>query len=869
MSSGNFSKGVMPMTRKIYSTPAAATLRTVALVAAAMISLAACSGGAPTTENPVPPTQTGNSDKYPANAPPPATSDVQSFKIHVWDNLVGDDRCGGCHKNNQTPRFVRDDDINLAYQDANTVVDLSNPGLSRMVTKVRGGHHCWTSDNNVCGDTMVRWIQAWADDSGGGGGRQIVLTAPTLADPGPSRVMPTSAADGGALSFANTVYPILKDADKGNCGRCHRSNAATPQQPYFAADDVDVAFEQARTKMNLDAPALSRFVVRLRSEFHNCWRVPANGSVDCAASANIMENAIAQFSSGIPVTPIPSSWVTSKALGMYGGTIASGGSRYDNNAIAIYEFKEGTGSIAHDTSGVNPALDLTLSSTAAGGYQWVGGWGVQFTGGKAQGLTSTSSKLKNLIGTTSEYSIEAWAAPANVTQEESRIVSYSGGLQSRNFTLGQTLYNYDFFARTANTDANGMPALSTPDAQRVLQATLQHVVVTFDPVNGRRIYVNGVFTGTADSSGASLGTWDDTLAFVLGNEASGNRPWLGTLRMVAIHNRALTAEQIKQNFDAGVGEKYFVLFSVSHLINVPESYIMFEVSIYDSYAYLFNHPTFISLDPNATPGSLVIKGMRIGINGTEPLVGQAYKTLDTTITDSMYSSVGGASLSNIGTIIASERGAAADEFFLTFEQLGSNLNVRTEPAPAQPAPLPDEPRPSDIGVRTFDGINDAFSKITGVGKNNTKVKTTYANVRQQLPANENFQAFLSSHQISIAQLAVAYCNEMVSDSTLRTNFFGGANTSSPLVSTADIDAVVNPIVDKVAGINIATQPLTGAPPTLPENMHDLLTKLINNTDPNSALGLCAGTNTCGPTRTPTVMKAACAAGLASAVTLVQ
>ena len=34
---------------------------------------------------------------------------------------------------------------------------------------------------------------------------------------------------------------------------------------------------------------------------------------------------------------------------------------------------------------------------------------------------------------------------------------------------------------------------ATADADEDLQATLQHVVATYDPVNGRRIYVNGVF----------------------------------------------------------------------------------------------------------------------------------------------------------------------------------------------------------------------------------------------------------------------------------------------------------------------------------------------------------------------------------------
>src|SRR5690606_2535514 len=126
--------------------------------------------------------------------------------------------------------------------------------------------------------------------------------------------------------------------------------------------------------------------------------------------------------------------------------------------------------------------------------------------------------------------------------------------------------------------------------------TLQHVVMTFDPVNGRRIYVNGEFTGDMDSQGGgTLGDWDNSFALVLGNEVSNNRQWVGVIRLVAIHNRALTPEQVKQNFEAGVGEKFFLLFGIEHIVDVPQSYIMFEAEQYDSAGYLFTNPRFISL----------------------------------------------------------------------------------------------------------------------------------------------------------------------------------------------------------------------------------------------------------------------------------
>ncbi len=125
-----------------------------------------------------------------------------------------------------------------------------------------------------------------------------------------------------------------------------------------------------------------------------------------------------------------------------------------------------------------------------------------------------------------------------------------------------------------------MPSLLTLDKDRDAQAALQHVVLTYDPVNGRRLYVNGKFTGDVDprGGGGSLADWDDSFAFVLGNETTGTRPWAGVMRLVAVHNRALTLKQIQQNFAAGVGERYFLLFNVSDLVNVPKAYVMLEAS---------------------------------------------------------------------------------------------------------------------------------------------------------------------------------------------------------------------------------------------------------------------------------------------------
>jgi len=804
-----------------------------ALAAAVLAGLlSACGGGAKTVENPV--TTGGAAPSY--SGPPPATADVQAFKINVWDNLKASNRCGQCHTaGGQAPEFVRQDDINLAYAAANTIVTLSSPRDSRMVTKVAGGHNCWLASTDACADILTTWISNWAGASGASAAG-VELKPPALRDPGASKTFPEAPA-----LFASTVHPVLEEY----CSRCHTSSAANAQSPFFASSDVAEAYSAAKVKINLDQPETSRLVVRLRSEFHNCWS-------DCAANANEMEAAIRAFADAIPLTEIDPTLVLSKALTLYDGTVASGGNRYNANLVGLWEFKTGSGTVAYDTSGVEPALNLSLS----GDFSWVGGWGVNIRSGKAQGSTTASRKLHELIAATGEYTVEAWVAPGNVAQEEARIVSYSGGTTTRNFMLGQTLYSYDFYNRSSTTGQGGDPVLTTSADDEDLQATLQHVVATYDPVEGRRLYVNGEYTEDLDpAAGGTLGDWDDTFAFVLGNEVSGDRQFQGVFRLVAVYNRALTPGQVAQNFQAGVGEKFYLLFSVSHLVEVPQAYVMFEVSQFDSYSYLFDKPTFISLDESARPGSIPIAGVSIGINGAEAEVGQAYRTLDGTISDSEYGPLGQL-LSPIGTVIGLQKGPEADEFFLTFDRLGEHYDVRTEPVPLAPAPPADIERAADVGLRVFDEINATMSSLTGVGTANPAVVATYEQVKQALPTVESIDTFVSAHPVAIAQLAIQYCDALVEDPGARAAYFPGFDFSaSPATAfqPSGRGIVLDALVGRMVAQGVGTEP---AAVDVRTELDGLITRL-------STCG-----SSCPAGRTATIVKASCAALLGSAVTLV-
>ncbi len=813
------------------------------LTLAASLTLAACGGGGvPTTTTPATaPTSSANAYTGPA----PATADVQAFEVNFWNNVRVQNRCGQCHNATtpaQMPNFARSDNVNLAYAQANTVVNLANPATSIIVTKVSGGHNCWLADNNACGTILTTWISNWAGATGAASATTVQLTAPPVQSVGQSLNFPATGTD-----YQNTVYTLTSKY----CVRCHSSTAgATQQSPFFADPQIATAYPAAIPKIDFTGcipfnsttcGTNSRFYQRLLTDNHNCW-------TDCASDAALMLGQIQAFAQMLTPTNIDPTLVISKALGLSQGTIASGASRYDADTIAKYEFQTGTGTVAYDTSGIDPSADLTIT----GNVTWAGGWGINVgAGGKAQATTAASSKLYTLIQATGEFSVEAWVAPALVAVDKSYMVSYSGGDTTRNFTLGQTNQDYDFMLRSSNSDLNGMMQLQTPTAALLLQASLQHVVLTYDPVNGRQIYVNGVNANVPDAQkGGTISNWDNTFALVLGNETSGDRSWQGLIKFVAVHSRAMSAAQVLQNFNAGVGERYYMLFNVATVTGVSQAYVMFTVSQYDSYGYLFYQPTFISLDPTVKPTSIPVKGIRIGINGTIPKVGQAYIPLNTTVTAANYTAQG-AVLSNIGTVIGLENGPLADQFFLQFDQLGSQTNVIVEPTPVAP-PFPLGPVVADVGVRTFAQVNSTLSALTGVPKTNAAVNTTYLAVQQQLPPAPTLESFSSANQVGIAQLAIQYCNVLVNTPAYASVVFPGVTFSGSLFP-GGIGSVTGALANRLLGSGLKSQPAASTVTTE-------LGNLIN--------ALCT-TQACNTTaRTQAVTAAACATAFGSADMLI-
>src|ERR1700738_4088478 len=203
---------------------------------AASLALAACGGGgAPTAATPAP-APTRSAAAY--TGPAPATSDVQAFSVNFWANVRVQNRCGQCHNATspaQMPNFARSDDVNLAYAQANKVVNLASPSTSLLVIKVSGGHNCWLADPKACGQILTTWISNWAGATGAASATQVQLQAPPIQSVGQSLNFPASYAD-----YQQTVYTLTSKY----CVRCHSSTAtaATQQSPYFADPTLAIAY---------------------------------------------------------------------------------------------------------------------------------------------------------------------------------------------------------------------------------------------------------------------------------------------------------------------------------------------------------------------------------------------------------------------------------------------------------------------------------------------------------------------------------------------------------------------------------------------------------------------------------------------------
>lgn len=251
------------------------------------------------------------------------------------------------------------------------------------------------------------------------------------------------------------------------------------------------------------------------------------------------------------------------------------GKRVTRDLLALYTFWDGSGDTIHDVSGAGWALNLTIDTPKS--VEWLKP-GLRVNSSARISSGDPASKIHTAVQRTNAITLEAWIKPAKKNQSgPARVVSISKNTTERNLTLAHGLWNnkpqdvVDVRLRTTGTDTNGVPSLTSPTGS--ITTDKVHVVYTRTADGQTQLYLDGKPVASGKTDG-DFSNWDSGLPLLLANEATGDRPWVGDFYTVAFYSRALTADEVTQNYAAGQPAQESAKFAPS-APRVPEAFKRF------------------------------------------------------------------------------------------------------------------------------------------------------------------------------------------------------------------------------------------------------------------------------------------------------
>jgi hypothetical protein len=240
--------------------------------------------------------------------------------------------------------------------------------------------------------------------------------------------------------------------------------------------------------------------------------------------------------SGEPIEPKPSS------------------PRANEGLVAFYTFQEGEARTVRDRSGASEPLDLRIESQGKRTGTWLLNGGYELVNGAALFSESTADRIVESCQDSGALSIEAWVEPTRILQGgPARIVTFSKGGGNVNFMLGQGNGeggSGEAFVSRIRTTTVPAANSSSLEFEQQIDGSLVHLVVTRDPAGDLLFYRNGELTARKQLKG-DFTNWQEGLKLGLGNDPADNRPWEGSLYLVAIYSCALSPADVLQNFKAG------------------------------------------------------------------------------------------------------------------------------------------------------------------------------------------------------------------------------------------------------------------------------------------------------------------------------
>ena len=194
-----------------------------------------------------------------------------------------------------------------------------------------------------------------------------------------------------------------------------------------------------------------------------------------------------------------------------------------------------TGTTWTDLSGNGNSGTLTNGPT----YNSANGGSIVFDGSN-DGVQLPGTNLS-----LNQMTISSWNFSSNFNQN---------GFMFEKTTNGSVNTQYSLFYNSSNQIYYRTYGLSTTDltvntsTAGVINNQWNNVVATWDGTN-KRIYVNGVLRATSATLSGTV-TQNTTGAAFIGIYGGGGYPFNGRIAQTQIYNRALTASEITQNFNA-------------------------------------------------------------------------------------------------------------------------------------------------------------------------------------------------------------------------------------------------------------------------------------------------------------------------------
>lgn len=217
--------------------------------------------------------------------------------------------------------------------------------------------------------------------------------------------------------------------------------------------------------------------------------------------------------------------------------------RVEDGLVVQYLFPDGEGAAS------GPVDDLAgLDLEASGAVEPLDPRGVRIA--DDDGVLATAGAVPQLVEAVDDgFTVEAWVRPQRLTQSgPARIVSLAGGtdLDEIDLQLGQDRHCLSVRVDTGGDEAEWRLVEDVFDSEQ----DAWHLVVTYD--DGELVvWVDGERRARERLDGSDLSGWDDDVPLAVGNEETGERPFLGDIHLVALYDRPLDADEVAANHEAG------------------------------------------------------------------------------------------------------------------------------------------------------------------------------------------------------------------------------------------------------------------------------------------------------------------------------